>query len=71
MSDLQSTRKIAILQSSYIPWKGYFDQINSVAEFFLYYCVKHTRGVWLNRNKIKTAHGLHWLSIPVDAKGKF
>lgn len=71
MSDLQSTRKIAILQSSYIPWKGYFDQINSVAEFVLYDCVQYTRRDWRNRNKIKTAHGLHWLSIPVDAKGKF
>ncbi len=26
-------KKIAILQSNYIPWKGYFDLINLVDEF--------------------------------------
>ena len=29
-------KKVAILQSDYIPWKGYFDIINSVDEFILY-----------------------------------
>ncbi len=67
----EKVKKVAILQSSYIPWKGYFDQINSVETFVLYDCVQYTRRDWRNRNKIKTAHGLHWLSIPVDAKGKF
>ncbi|MBX9690071.1 MAG: WbqC family protein [Candidatus Obscuribacterales bacterium] len=63
--------KVAILQSSYIPWKGYFDQINSVDAFVLYDCVQFTRRDWRNRNKIKTPHGLHWLSIPVEVKGKY
>ncbi len=67
----KKVNKVAILQSSYIPWKGYFDQINSVETFVLYDCVQYTRRDWRNRNKIKTPHGLHWLSIPVDAKGKF
>lgn len=68
---LVKQRKVAILQSSYIPWKGYFDQINSVDAFVLYDCVQFTRRDWRNRNKIKTPHGLHWLTIPVDVKGKF
>lgn len=64
-------KKVAILQSNYIPWKGYFDIINSVDEFILYDDMQYTRRDWRNRNKIKTAQGLSWLTIPVDAKGKF
>lgn len=63
--------KVAILQSCYIPWKGYFDQINSVDTFVLYDCVQFTRRDWRNRNKIKTPHGTKWLSIPVSQRGKF
>jgi len=64
-------KKIAILQSNYIPWKGYFDLINSVDEFILYDDVQFTRRDWRNRNKIKTSQGLLWLTIPVEVKGKF
>jgi len=64
-------KKIAILQSNYIPWKGYFDIINSVDEFILYDDMQYTRRDWRNRNKIMTPQGLLWLSIPVMVKGKF
>lgn len=62
---------VAILQSNYIPWKGYFDMINMVDEFVLYDDMQYTRRDWRNRNKIKTPQGLHWLTIPVDTKGKY
>ncbi len=65
------TKKVAILQSSYIPWKGYFDLINLVDEFILFDDVQYTRADWRNRNRIKTRHGLMWLTIPVSLKGKF
>ena len=58
-------KKIAILQSNYIPWKGYFDMINMVDEFILYDDVQYTRSDWRNRNKIKTPKGLLWLTIAV------
>ena len=58
-------KRIAILQSNYIPWKGYFDLINSVDEFILYDTAQFTKNDWRNRNKIKTSGGLLWLSIPV------
>lgn len=61
-------RKIAILQSNYIPWKGYFDMINSVDEFVLYDDVQFTKRDWRNRNIIKTSQGLKWLSIPCQTK---
>lgn len=64
-------KKIAISQSNYIPWKGYFDGINTVEEFVLYDDMQYTRRDWRNRNKIKTKDGIKWLSIPVEVKGKY
>jgi len=61
-------KKIAILQSNYIPWKGYFDIINMVDEFILYDDVQYTKNDWRNRNKIKTKQGIQWLTIPVRRK---
>ena len=64
-------KKIAILQSNYIPWKGYFDLINMVDEFILYDDMQYTKRDWRNRNKIQTPQGLKWLSIPIEVKGKY
>ncbi len=64
-------KKIAILQSNYIPWKGYFDIIGMVDEFILYDDMQYTRRDWRNRNKVRTQHGIKWLTIPVETKGKF
>ena len=64
-------KKIAILQSNYIPWKGCFDLINSVDEFILYDDMQYTKRDWRNRNIIQTPNGLQWLSIPVMVKGKY
>ena len=58
-------KKIAILQSNYIPWKGYFDIINMVDEFILYDDVQFTKRDWRNRNKIQTEQGIKWLTIPI------
>jgi hypothetical protein len=66
-----ANKKVAILQSNYIPWKGYFDLINEVDEFILYDDMQYTRRDWRNRNQIKTAQGLCWLTIPVQVKGKY
>ena len=63
-------KKVAIVQSNYIPWKGYFDLINLVDEFILLDDVQYTHGHWRNRNQIKTPNGLNWLTIPVYVKGK-
>jgi hypothetical protein len=64
-------KKIAIVQSNYIPWKGYFDLINLADEFVLFDDTQYTRRDWRNRNKIKTADGIKWLTIPVKVKGNF
>ncbi|SMB89440.1 WbqC-like family protein [Hymenobacter roseosalivarius DSM 11622] len=62
-------KKVVILQSNYIPWKGYFDLIKAADEFILYDEVQYTKNDWRNRNKIKSPSGLHWLAIP--AKQEF
>ena len=64
-------KKVAILQSNYIPWKGYFDLIAYVDEFIIYDDMQYTRRDWRNRNKVKTPQGLRWLTVPVAAKGRY
>ncbi len=64
-------KRVAIVQSNYIPWKGYFDLIDSVDEFVLYDDMQYTRRDWRNRNRIKTAQGTQWLTIPVQVKGRY
>jgi hypothetical protein len=64
-------KRVAIVQSNYIPWKGYFDLIRLSDEFILYDDVQYTRRDWRNRNVIKTPTGLQWLTIPVEVKGKY
>lgn len=64
-------KKVAILQSNYIPWKGYFDMIAAVDEFILYDDMQYTRRDWRNRNKIKTPQGPVWLTVPVKVKGQY
>lgn len=64
-------RKIAITQSNYIPWKGFFDSVNMVDVFVLYDDMQYTKRDWRNRNLIKSESGTKWLSIPVEVKGKY
>jgi hypothetical protein len=63
-------KKLFVIQTNYIPWKGYFDALNMVDEVVLYDTMQYTKNDWRNRNQIKTAQGLQWLTIPIDVKGK-
>jgi len=56
--------RVAVLQSNYIPWKGYFDLIGMVDTFIFYDDLQFTKNDWRNRNRIKTPNGTKWLSIP-------
>jgi hypothetical protein len=58
-----------ILQPSYIPWRGYFDQIRRADLFIFYDDVQYDKHGWRNRNQIKTTQGKQWLTIPVHSKG--
>lgn len=59
--------KVSVLQSSYIPWKGYFDLIHDSDLFIFYDDVQFTKNDWRNRNRIQTSNGLIWLSVPVGS----
>src|SRR5262245_49386742 len=61
--------KCVILQPSYIPWRGFFHQIQKTDLFLFYDDVQYDVGGWRNRNRVKTARGTQWLTIPVRAAG--
>lgn len=61
--------KVVILQPSYIPWRGVFDQIQQADLFIFYDDVQYDKHGWRNRNQIKTAQGKQWLTIPVHTRG--
>jgi hypothetical protein len=60
--------RVGVIQSSYIPWRGYFDFIASVDTFVFHDDIQYTKGDWRNRNRIKTGKGAEWLTVPVHYK---
>jgi len=60
---------VVILQPSYIPWRGYFDQIRRADLFIFYDDIQYDKHGWRNRNQIKTSQGKQWLTIPVHSRG--
>lgn len=63
--------KIAVVQSSFLPWRGYFHLIRTVDKFVFYESAQYTRRDWRNRNKIKTKDGVSWITVPVRSKGNY
>ena len=63
-------KKVAICQSNYIPWKGYFDLISKVDLFIFHDDLQYTKNDWRNRNLIKTQNGLKWITIPCGSNEK-
>lgn len=57
-------KTVVVLQSNYIPWKGYFDLIHDADVFIFYDDVQFTKNDWRNRNKIKTPLGAEWITVP-------
>lgn len=66
----KQVKRLAILQSNYLPWKGYFRIIRESDLFIFYDDVKFTKNDWRNRNEIFINYKKTWLSIPVDSKAK-
>lgn len=60
--------KVGIIQSNFLPWRGYFDFIREVDLFIIHDDLQYTKGDWRNRNKIKTPRGLEWITVPVHYK---
>lgn len=64
-------KRVAIVQSSYIPWRGAFAMIARADAFVFLDSVQFTRRDWRTRNRIETAQGPLWLTIPVKQKGNY
>ena len=62
---------VAILQSNYVPWRGYFDLMRRADHFVLFDTVQFTRRDWRNRNRVVGPAGPIWLTIPVENSGKY
>jgi len=58
--------KVVVLQSNYIPWKGYFELIHEADIFCFYDEVQYTKNDWRNRNQLLNPHGKFWLTIPIN-----
>lgn len=63
--------KLAVLQPGYLPWLGFFDQMNRVDVFVYYDDVQYTRSDWRNRNRVKGPQGPVWLTVPVLHTARF
>lgn len=60
---------VVVLQPGYLPWSGYFDQFRRADVFVYYDDVQYDTHGWRNRNRIKTAQGPLWLTVPVRHSG--
>jgi len=61
---------VSIHQPAYLPWLGYFDKIRR-ADIFIYLdTIQFQKQSFQNRNKVRTADGSIWLTVPVETKGK-
>ena len=58
-------KAISILQPSYLPYLGHFEQM-AVTDLYVHMDdVQYTRKDWRNRNRVRTADGWTWLTVPV------
>jgi hypothetical protein len=61
---------LVVLQPSYLPWIGYFDQLRRCDYFVFYDDVQYDKNGWRNRNRVKSAGGPIWLTVPVLTLGR-
>jgi hypothetical protein len=66
---MANRKRLVLLQSNYIPWKGYFDLIAAADEFVIFDEVQFTKNDWRNRNRITLNGKLHWLTIAIKTSG--
>src|SRR5579863_2071341 len=62
--------RVSIIQSAYIPWRGFFDLIGRCDAYVIYDSAGFSKGHWHNRNRIKRDRGPYWLTIPVSTAGR-
>ena len=63
-------RTLAIMQPTFLPWVGYFALMDRVDRFVFLDDVQFDKRSWQQRNRIRTANGPLWLTVPVLTKGR-
>jgi hypothetical protein len=58
--------RTVVLQSNYLPWRGYFDLIQTADQFVFYDEVQYTKNDWRNRNRLRGKNGSFWITIPIE-----
>jgi hypothetical protein len=64
-------RVAVIMQPTYLPWIGYFDLLDQADVFIVFDDAQFSKQSWHQRNRIRTPHGLQWLTVPVRRTGRF
>ena len=62
---------VTIHQPEHLPWLGFLDKTRQADVVVLLDSVQFKKNYFENRNKIRTANGWAWLTVPVFIKGKF
>ncbi|MBK8220145.1 MAG: WbqC family protein [Candidatus Obscuribacter sp.] len=62
---------VSISQPAYLPWLGYFDRIAASELHVELDHVQFEKRSFTSRNKILSANGPLWLSVPVKTKGLY
>jgi len=57
--------RVTIHQPQFLPWLGYLDKIDQADLFIVLDTVQFKKNEWQNRNRIRTATGWQWLTVPV------
>ncbi|NBQ98723.1 MAG: hypothetical protein EBT26_11505 [Microbacteriaceae bacterium] len=64
------TRSLAVIQSHYIPWAGFFDLVGGCTDIVLLDSVSYSKNSYFNRNRLIGSNGPFWLTIPIITDGK-
>lgn len=62
---------VSINQPAYLPWLGYFHRIAASDLHIVLDHVQFEKNSFVNRNRVLTANGPTWLTVPVRTKGRF
>jgi hypothetical protein len=60
--------RVAIHQPQFLPWLGYLDKIDRADLFVVLDSVQFKKQEWQNRNRIRTAQGWQWVTVPILQK---
>jgi hypothetical protein len=63
-------QRLSIMQPTFLPWSGYFAIMLQSDAFVFLDSVQFAKRSWQQRNRIITANGPDWVTVPVFSKGE-